>query len=109
MWRHLTNPKTTSNSFSYQMREGVDYVFVEGTAEDFDVENTPIILQKEPYVGVTIQFNLVKFIPDARLRIKFDYDILDPGQHDLVKLKEQKDFQSYVGNIVISILKEYNG
>lgn len=104
----------TKYKLNKHMEEGTDYRFDVGADTNLDdAENTPIVLLKGVYKDVTIRFNTVKFMEPTHqgaynVRMKFDYDVIDPGSYTPEGLKQDGAFNAILGNIIFSILKDNN-
>jgi hypothetical protein len=59
------------------------------------------------YGKVTAQVaDIDKETGDAMANLKFQYQILDPGDHDQEALEADKDFNDYIGDVLNHILQD---
>ena len=96
--------KQEKNSATDQTKKSKKYVYVERQDTDF----TSIKLTEEPYKGVIYHYGKVGFgkdeNPDGTLPMIFDYTVdQNPYDQDLL---DNKDFMSYIGDILVEIMEE---
>lgn len=65
--------------------------------------------EESPYTNVMVIYGTVKILEDQQLdmaTLKFTYNIVDPGDFDHDDLREDKDFNNYLGDLLQHIIRE---
>lgn len=81
---------------------GVDWKFRDDMKED----TVPIEVLMEPYKGVILRYTQVAVHEqtDGTARLKFDYELYDPGSHSMVKLRKDEKFNQTLGLILNTMI-----
>ncbi len=65
--------------------------------------------KESPYENVMVIYGTVKILEDQQLdmaTLQFTYNIVDPGDYDHDDLREDKDFNNYLGDLLKHIINE---
>jgi hypothetical protein len=84
-----------------KFEENIDYEFLFLP----DEESTAIELIRGAFTGVIFQYFNVKFSEEGELaRLKFQYDIIDPGTFDMDDLKNSQEFVTILGDLLTELI-----
>ena len=84
-----------------KFEENIDYEFLFLP----DEESTAIELIRGSFTGVIFQYFNVKFSEEGELaRLKFQYDIIDPGTFDMDDLKNSQEFVTILGDLLTELI-----
>ena len=85
------------------LEEGLDYEIV--PQEDWEL----VRITNGNYKGVVVQYGKLVFAPapdtNGNLECHFDFDIINSANYDAKKLRYDKDFNHFLGELVIDILQ----
>jgi len=81
---------------------GTDWKFRDDMKED----TVPIELLMEPYKGVILRYTRVSINEqaDGTARLRFDYELHDPGEHTMIKLRKDEKFNQALGLILNAMI-----
>jgi hypothetical protein len=90
-------PKLPKKKFN----EFIDYEFIYLP----DEESTAVELTRGTFSSVIFQYFNVKFIEEEYPpKLKFQYDIIDPGTHDMDDLKNSQEFVTILGDLLTELI-----
>lgn len=70
-----------------------------------DEESTAVELTSGTFSGVIFQYFNVKFIEEGEQpKLKFQYDIIDGGTHDIDDLKNSQEFVTILGDLLTELI-----
>jgi hypothetical protein len=86
------------------LKEGVDYTFIE---IQLDEPVDAIKITKGPFADVVYYYGGVKIIPESNVnRLAYQYTIWDSAGHPKQELISSSEFQTYIGDILVSIITD---
>lgn len=79
-----------------------DYKF----RDDMKLDTVPIELLTDPFKGVILRYTTVAIQEkeNGEARLKFDYELIEPGDHSMVSLRKNNIFQHHVGLILNAMI-----
>lgn len=86
------------------MIAGQDYRF----RDDLKKETVPIELLTEPYKDVILRYTTVAIQEQdgGQAKLKFDYELIETGNHTMIGLRKDDRFQQHVGLILNAMILE---
>lgn len=79
---------------------GVDYYFV-----DFGEDRNAIVIMKEPYNEVVYCYDKVSLDENEERKLVFTYNIINTGDHSIDMLKDDIEFKTLIGDILVNIIE----
>jgi hypothetical protein len=84
-----------------KFNENIDYEFIYLP----DEESTAVELTSGTFSSVIFQYFNVKLVEDENPpKLKFQYDIIDPGTHDMDDLKNSQEFVTILGDLLTELI-----
>jgi hypothetical protein len=89
--------------------EGIDFQFIETDDSEVNARSrNPVveIINESLYTGVIVQYGKINFhIDEVPPKLQFDFVILESGIHDKEKLRQDSQFNDYLGDIIVSTVQ----
>ena len=84
-----------------KFKEFIDYEFIYLP----DEESTAVELTSGTFSSVIFQYFNVKFLEEGEQpKLKFQYDIIDSGTHDMDDLKNSQEFVTILGDLLTELI-----
>lgn len=86
---------------NHQKKKTPDYFFLDAPTGD----STWVQIKNGSYSNVVYSYGKVELNQDSEIPIlKFDYNIIDPGEYTISSLQENEDFVTIIGDILTDII-----